>query len=778
MTMQDPPGTLIRDHLIIPTAILRAATVRLKDYDSETIRPSAEAEYLEQGWTRDTNRKLKRSVVMRRPKPHDRLFEDKVWATMARMGFTSLNKDRNLKIGYGMLPAERKQVDVFAADDEVVLVIECRSTETQSYNQFKDEVEAIQGRRPGLLRTIKKEFPNHKVKFILATRNYQLSELTSERIKSADIIHFDDESIDYYLEMASHLGVAARFQLLGAILADSKVPGLDIVVPAVRASMGTYKYYSFAIQPSVLLKIGYILHRHHAHNDMLPTYQRILQRARLRKVKEFVQTGGVFPNSIIVSIRTKRRDLQFDLKGGARGEVAAGDLHLPRTYQSAYIIDGQHRLYGYAGLPQADTDLIPVIAFVNLPQEEQVRFFMEINENQKAVPKNLRNTLDIELLWNSADLAASARALKLKIAQFLGEHNSSPLKGRVVVGEDARTDLRCITLEAIKGGLDKGNLIGEFKKSSIVRNGTFYRGSNDATYRPLSAFLAETLKLVRDALPDQWSIGGKEGGFVFVNNGIEAILSVVSDVVEHLVATDDKFQPQTMDGRELASHATYYLEPMVEYLKRVSPEEAQAFKSSYGSGRSKKLWRALQVAIRAARPEFSPAGLDDYLKDETRQFNNEAFAMIQALEELLKEDVRNRLEAEYKAEWLKLGVPREVRRDAGQRALDKNIDAEAGAEVEEWDCLYLVDYQKIMRANNEQWRTVFEKRYTRPGEEHARGGWKERTSWLSRLNEIRKKTHHVGRRDAGSAVTENEFAFLSDLTSWLIKGDIDNTLTR
>lgn len=758
------------------SGIKRATTERLKDHTALTISPSLEAAYLEEGWTRDVGRKLKRSVRMRKPKSHDRAFEDKVWATMAKMGFTFLNRDRNLKISYGDLPTEKKQIDVFAADDEVVLIIECRSTEAQTYNQFKDEVEAIQGRRPGLLKTIKKEFPDHKVKFLLATRNYQLSENTSERIRNADIIHLDEESIEYYLEMAGHLGTAARFQLLGAILAGTKVPGLEIAVPAVRASMGPYKYYSFAIQPAVLLKIGYILHRHHAHNDMLPTYQRILQKARLRKVRDFVQTGGVFPNSIIISIKSGRRDLQFDLKGSGGGSFAAGLLHLPRNYQSAYIIDGQHRLYGYAGLPQAETDLIPVIAFVNLPQKEQVRFFMDINENQKAVPKNLRNTLDVELLWNSADLTESARALKLKIAQFMGEHNSSPLKSRVVVGEDARTELRCITLEAIKRGLDKGNLIGEFRKSSIVRNGTFYRGSNDATYKPLSTYLAECMGFVRDALPDQWSIGGQEGGFVFVNNGVEAILSVISDITDHLVDTDPDFKPQTMDSRELAAHTSYYLDPMIEYLQGVSPEDAQVFKRSYGSGGSKKLWRALQLAIRESRPDFDPPGLSEYLKDETRQFNNEAFAMIQALEEFLKEDVRNQLERAYEGDWLKRGVPRDVRRDAGQRALEKNIDAEPGAEVEEWDCLYLVDYQKIMRFSNEQWKTLFEKQYTKPGEEHAKGGWKERTSWLSRLNEIRKKTHHVGRRDAGSAVTENEFAFLSDLTSWLIKGDIDNTL--
>ena len=86
--------------------------------------------------------------------------------------------------------------------------------------------------------------------------------------------------------------------------------------------------------------------------------------------------------------------------GKVEGEAKLGMLHLPQTYRAAYVIDGQHRLYGYADSERAGQDLIPVVAFVDLPRSEQVRLFMQINENQQAVPKNLRNTLNAELLWD------------------------------------------------------------------------------------------------------------------------------------------------------------------------------------------------------------------------------------------------------------------------------------------------------------------------------------------------------------------------------------------
>ena len=71
---------------------------------------------------------------------------------------------------------------------------------------------------------------------------------------------------------------------------------------------------------------------------------------------------------------------------------------------------------------------------------EQLRLFMEINENQKAVSKNLKNTLDADLKWNSSNLRERAEGLKKQLALDLGDEIRSPLYGRVLVGEDERSD--------------------------------------------------------------------------------------------------------------------------------------------------------------------------------------------------------------------------------------------------------------------------------------------------------------------------------------------------
>ena len=242
-----PPGELIRDNLLPEKNVPAEIRKRLSPDLFLTVPPTRIPELQNLGWVLD--KRNKRTVRMRKPKPHDVAFEDRVWAAFAKLGFASLNKDRTLTLKYGAGAGERQQIDVFAADDDVVLVVECKSSLDTKTGQFKQEIEAIQGQRDGVLRTIKKEYPDHKVKFILATNNYGVTMATAERIAAAQVIHMSDDVIDYYLALADHLGEAARFQLLGNLFAGQKIPNLDNEVVAIEASMGGHKYYSFSIEP-------------------------------------------------------------------------------------------------------------------------------------------------------------------------------------------------------------------------------------------------------------------------------------------------------------------------------------------------------------------------------------------------------------------------------------------------------------------------------------------------------------------------------------------------
>lgn len=746
---------------LLPLGKIRAETNRRLDgYLREKIPVARQVEYENngQGWVLDKT--LKYAVWMRRPKKHDVAFEDRVWAMCARLGFSGLSKDRRLRLSYGKAENERKQVDVLAVDDEVVLVIECKSSDAEQprTETFKTEIEAIQGYRAGLVGAIHQQFPGLKVKFVFATNNIYVSKETLARIENADIAYLDEEAVNYYHELADHLGPAAKFQLLGNLFHGQKIAAMDATVPAIRGKMGGYTYYSFAIEPERLLKIAYVLHRNNANMRWMPTYQRIIKRSRLKKVSQFVEKGGFFPNSLIINVENGGKPLRFDRSEKQSGATTLGLLYLPPKYRSAYIIDGQHRLFGYAHSSRASSELVPVVAFVDMPGAKQLEMFMDINENQQAVPKNLRLTLKADLEWESSDKRRQAQALKLKVAQVLGEQKSSPLRGRVIIGEEKANDRLCISLDAVSRGIDRGRFIGEFTSTEMRKPGSFYRGSIDATLDPLTSFLERSFEYLRDELPNQWNIGRGEGGFVFTNAGAEALLRLLGDLIDYL-GSEGKLDPRQQSPQDAFAQVRPLLAHLVSYLNGLSADEIAVFRTWLGAGGPTKYLRQFQSALVEVLPGFEPDGYAEWKQNQEKQFNAESYTMINEIETFLRDDIKRRLQDKYGADWFRSGVPQAIYRDGSTRAAEKQYEAEPGVIVDWWDCLYLIEYQKILQHGGQAgWQELFDETYTLPSDKKA--AWRTRSGWFNELNRTRNKIAHNN-----EAVTEEEYGFLQSLHS-------------
>jgi DNA sulfur modification protein DndB len=758
---------------IIPSKNIKSAiSKRLKSYIFESIQPQLVEKYKNDGWELD--REFSTKVRMKKLKPCDIAFEDEVWTTIALLGFSFLNKDRNFRIPYSEDFNLTQQIDIFAADDETILFIECKATENEpKKGNFKEDIEAIGGKKEGILKTLQKIFPDckHKVKFIFATKNYYLSEPDKERLDNFGILHFDEETIQYYKDLTKHLGLSARFQLLGNLFEGQTIPEMKNQIPAIRGKMGGHTYYSFSIEPEKLLKIGYVLHRNKANKKLMPTYQRLIKKARLKSVQEFVEDGGFFPNSIVININTDGKKLRFDPATPQVDDSISkiGILHLPKTYRSAYIIDGQHRLYGYANSEYKVKNSIPVVAFVDLERKEQVKLFMQINENQKAVPKNLRNTLNSDLLWGSENITDQIKALKLQIAQDLGEEKTSPLYDRVIVGENPKTSTCCVTIDTIRLGLDRSNFFGLFAKNAIKHDGTFFKGNIDDTYSSLFPFIQGCFTYIKDKMPDEWKKGENEDGFISINAGVESSIRIFSDIIDHLIKTGN-IKPKSDSIDQILSEANFYLDPLIDFLSNLNHEQKVDLRKSYGTGGRTKYWRTLQKAINLVRPEFNPDGLMKYWKDEDKKFNEESFKMIRDIETQMKQDFKEKLQSLHSSQWFKLGLPKTVYDEAIKRAADKNYEAKSKSdEVEPWDCLNIIDYRKIA-TYGKNWSELFEKSYTKPGEEKISGGKDAKTGWMQKLERIRNENFH------SYSVKEEEYEFLTELYEWLIEKKTENEL--
>lgn len=760
------------DQLVNSSELEKELKKREKNLVFETISQKQLPKYLEEGWS-VIRENASGTVRISREKNTPSQFNDDLWCLLANLGFTSLNKLDKISIPCFDNPNETYPVSLFAADEEVILLVFTKATPGEAKrSNFQDEIKRIGEKKEQLINTVRKNFSTakHKVKFIFATQNYILSETDKSLLDNYSIFHFDDETIQYYYELNKHLGLSGRFQLLGNLFEGQTIPQLENQIPAIQGKMGGHTYYSFSIEPEKLLKIGYVLHRNKANKKLMPTYQRIIKKSRLKSVQEFVESGGFFPNSIIININASK-GVKFD-KANTQVENAisrVGVLHLPKTYRSSFIIDGQHRLYGYANSTYKKTNSIPVVAFVNLDRNQQIKLFMQINENQKAVPKNLRNTLNADLLWDSEDLTEAIKALKLQIAQDLGEELDSALYERIIIGENPKSATRCITIDTIRLGLDKSNFFGVFTKNAVKTEGTFYGHNNDQMYDRIMPFLKGLFGYIRENSKAEWDMGESGEGYLCINAGIESLLRLFSDIADHL-AISGQVNIRTARLKDVIEKATPFLDPLIDHFKQISTEEKTMFRKSYGSGARAKYWRTLQKIIHAKIPTFEPAGFADYLRNEEKQFNNESFNMIRDIEQFLKKDFREKLEAKFGASWFKKGVHPNVYDAASLLSVQKNRELEKHEEVEPWDCLNIIDYRKIALYQS-NWKDIFERSYTKPGEEKMRGNREERTSWLVKLERIRNQNFH------SYSVKEEEYNFLVDLHNWLIAKTTQNTFS-
>lgn len=155
----------------------------------------------------------------------------------------------------------------------------------------------------------------------------------------------------------------------------------------------------FNVAPEHLLKIAYV-HQRSTECDFLglsDSYQRILKKSRVEKIREYINKGGYFPGSIILNFPHRKHAIKELMVLGKKKDRDGVDrtsipviVELPQYYGCAWIIDGQHRLYGYADTPKKKTESVPVVAFVGQPSSEQSRIFLDINQYQSAISSDLK----------------------------------------------------------------------------------------------------------------------------------------------------------------------------------------------------------------------------------------------------------------------------------------------------------------------------------------------------------------------------------------------------
>lgn len=175
------------------------------------------------------------------------------------------------------------------------------------------------------------------------------------------------------------------------------------------------------IPAEIVSQISYVARR--GIDDEKGAVQRILNKARISGIRDFLLNNGFFPNNVILNFKSESNLAFSDVDNLLSFSVIS---------RNAQIIDGQHRIEGLKEAiklnPEIGQMLIPTVISNNLDTATCAEIFISINTEQKSVPKSL-----IYDLYGLMDISDKDFNIErgADIAKILNTEDSSPYQGYI-----------------------------------------------------------------------------------------------------------------------------------------------------------------------------------------------------------------------------------------------------------------------------------------------------------------------------------------------------------
>lgn len=212
------------------------------------------------------------------------------------------------------------------------------------------------------------------------------------------------------------------------------------------------KIYTFPMKIKDLLQINYVASR--GQSTEQGAVQRILNKRRISLIKDFVLKGNTFINTFILNW-TDSENLP---------KIKKDSLNIPLQGRRAQILDGQHRI---AGLQEAvnvkseiGEDVVLVSLCIGLNTSQAAKIFLNINSEQKPVPRSLI----YDLFGETEDDREHAVIRSTDIIDFLNTDEESPFYKKVKYPGAPR----------ISGSIDLGIMVNAMKPH-LEKDGVFKR---------------------------------------------------------------------------------------------------------------------------------------------------------------------------------------------------------------------------------------------------------------------------------------------------------------
>ncbi len=186
---------------------------------------------------------------------------------------------------------------------------------------------------------------------------------------------------------------------------------------SLKTKFGNLIVYTQTMKVRDVITIYYIARR--GQDDEPGAIQRVLNKQRIEAIKRYLLDGNIFFSTFILNWTDEK----------VKPEYNDGVITIPIVPSAAQTIDGQHRLVGLQDAMAEDSSIgnkeILVTLCLNLTTKDAAKIFVNINSEQKPVPKSLIYDLFGEIDNNINHSVNRAN----DIADDLNENIESPYYG-------------------------------------------------------------------------------------------------------------------------------------------------------------------------------------------------------------------------------------------------------------------------------------------------------------------------------------------------------------
>lgn len=492
-------------------------------------------------------------------------FENRLWRVIRELQPTEITVGRDPVVSWKDFPY---RPDLFAVFENFVVVAEARYTSSSTF--LLQGLSKLEEAKSYLNSLIRQEYENKKLLLLFAVKDKQdLNDTIQKRANNAGIKIVDERDIDYYLKLSKEAGIGIYYQFF-SMVAPSLLAVDNKDVWAIKVKEGKRTKYIFSINPQELLERAFVSHRElNSPEQSLIGYQRMIRKKKLKEISEYIKENEGFPSPIVVSIKGEVFDTISHSRFPKQHEdIEFGTLHLPAKPKTIYIVDGQHRLYGYTLLPRSSKYFINVIAYKGLRGTDEGTMFVDINLKQTKVPSQLLWELYPDILSpldNDYHKAVISRAVE-----------------EVAISDDVKGKIQHISSGA-KGNISFPTLCSEIEKVGLVTKGGAgiiggIAGNDwDAQSKRLTVILSAFFEAINSYSESHYDVNKR---FFLQNTGIVPLIRILGKICKEFQSE----QPGVLkSGRQkIAESIKPYLNILYAFYGKKRPEELDKLKKRVG----------------------------------------------------------------------------------------------------------------------------------------------------------------------------------------------------